>query len=239
VTSSNTSRGQIVAATNFLSFFEVLCASALLFLVTDVFGLQADKGFTIIGSLTLFVTIAIGFQFFDYFTRFIAMILSKLHFKTELDGVENIPGDNPAIFVCTHTAWNDTLLLLGAQRRRMRFFIQQEMDHGHPWVKRLYRMLRVVFITEIEPLQNNEDCLNNIKRTLKRGISVCIFVENQDLLSEIDKLKQSYSFQEILDETGGCSIIPVVIEKGEKHSQAAFFTRFLNKFRVPAAVSFG
>lgn len=239
VTSPNTSRGQIVAATNFLSFFGVLLASGLLFLVTETFGLNADKGFTIVGSLTLLVTAGIGFQFFDYFTRFICMILSNLHFKTKLKGIENIPEDHPSIFVCTHTAWNDTLLLLGAQRRRMRFFIQQEMDHRHPWIKRLYKMLRVVFIPDIETLENNPACLNVVKNTLKKGIAVCIFVENQDLIMEIDKLKQSYSFQEILDESGNYTIIPVVIEKGEKHTQSAFLTRTLNKFRVPAAVSFG
>ena len=238
VTSPNTSRGQIVAATNFLSFFGVLCASALIYLISEVFSFEADKGFTIIGSLTLFVTTAVGFQFFDYLTRFIAMILSKLHFKTKLEGIENIPGDNPAIFVCTHTAWNDTLLLLGAQRRRMRFFIQQEMDHQHHWIKRLYHLLRVVFIPAIEPLENNSACIDMIKNLLMKGSSVCIFVESPDLLKEIEKLKQSYSFQE-LSESGGYSIIPVVIEKGEKQNQSTFITRMLNKFRVPAAVSFG
>lgn len=239
VTSPNTSRGQIVAATNFLSFFGVLCASALLFLVTEVFGFKADKGFTIIGSLTLLVTAVIGFQFFDYLTRFIAMILSKLHFKTKIEGIENIPGDSPAIFVCTHTAWNDTLLLLGAQRRRMRFFIQQEMDHQHRWIKRLYRLLRVVFIPTIEPLENNSVSVNAIKNSLKKGISVCIFVENQDLLLEIDRLEHSSSFQEVQDEIGSYPIIPVFIEKGEKQTQSPFLTRLLNKFRVPAAISFG
>lgn len=239
VTSPNTSRGQIVAATNFLSFFGVLCASGLLFLVTEIFGFKADKGFTIIGSLTLIVTAAIGFQFFDYLTRFIAMILSKLHFKTKIEGLENIPGDLPSIFVCTHTAWNDTLLLLGSQRRRMRFFIQQEMDHQHRWIKRLYRMLRVVFIPTIEPLNSNEGCMDVIKTSLNRGISVCIFVENHDLLSEIDKLKELYSLHEPKDNGVAYSIIPVIIEKGKKQSQAAFLTPLVNKFRVPAAISFG
>lgn len=240
VTSPNTSRGQIVAATNFLSFFGVLCSSGLLFLISEVFGLKADKGFTIVGSLTLLITLFIGFQFFDYLTRFIAMILSKLHFKTESQGVENIPGDSPAIFICTHTAWNDTLLLLGAQRRRMRFFIQQEMDHQHRWIKRLYRLLRVVFIPTIEPLENNAVCVVAIRNSLKRGISVCIFVENPDLLTEVEKFKQSYLFQEIHNEpVSGYPIISVVIEKGEKEKQSPFFTRLLNKFRVPAAISFG
>lgn len=232
VASPHTSRGQIVAATNFLSFFGVLCASALLFLVSEVFGLQADKGFTIVGSLTLMITAGIGWQFFDYLTRFIAMILSKLHFKTNLEGIEHIPDDTPAIFICRHTAWNDTLLILGAQRRRMRFFIQQEMDHRHKWIKRLYRMLRVVFIPDIEPLDMHAACMDVIKSTLKRGISVCIFIENDDLIGEINRFKQAYP--DVI-----YPIIPVVIEKGEKQHQSPFFTRMRNKFRVPAAVSFG
>lgn len=237
VSSPSKSRGQIVAATNFLSFFGVLCASGLLYLITEVFGFNADKGFTVVGSITLLVTIVIGFQYFDYLTRFVAMVLSRLHFQTSFNGVEIIPQDSPAIYVCTHTAWNDTLLMLGAQRRRMRFFIEQEQDH-HLWIKRLYRMLRVVLIPSIEPLENSKLCLTVIKNTLKRGISVCIFVENPLLSKELEKLKDSYSFQEIFEETG-YPIIPVIIEKGEKHSQSRFFTRLLNKFRVPAAISFG
>lgn len=238
VTSPSTSRGQIVAATNFLSFFGVLCASGLLYLITEIFGFNADKGFTIVGIMTLGVAIMIGLKFFDYLTRFIAMILSKLHFRTSFTGTEGIPYNTPALYVCTHTAWNDTLLMLGAQRLRMRFFIEHEQGHTQQWIKKLYRMLHVVMIPSIEPLENNKLCLTVIKNTLKRGISVCIFVENQDLNAEIEKLKHSYSFCEIVDETN-FPIIPVVIEKGEKPERSGFLTRLLKKFRVPAAVSFG
>lgn len=237
IASPNTSRGQIVAATNFLSFFGVLCASGMLYLVSEVFGLKADKGFTIVGSITLAVTVVVGFQYFDYLTRFVAMIMSKLHFKTTVTGDEQIPSDTPAIYVCSHTAWNDTLLLLGAQRRRMRFFIEQEQDH-HRWIKRLYRLLRVVLIPSIEPLENSQFCHAVITNTLKKGISVCIFVENENLGEEIDKLKDSYAFQDILEATN-YPMIPVEIEKGEKNIRSGLFTRMLNKFRVPAAISFG
>ncbi|MEI8365915.1 MAG: MFS transporter, partial [Parachlamydiaceae bacterium] len=210
ITSPSTSRGRIVAATNFLSFFGVLLASGLLFFISDILGLKADKGFTVIGTLTLCVTGLIGYQFFDYFSRFFAMVLSQLHFQTKILGVEHIPDDTPAIYICRHTAWNDTLLLLGAQRRRMRFFIQQEQDHEHRWIHKLYRMLRVVFIPAIDPLENNVVCLTVVKKFLSKGISVCIFVDNDDLIAEIDKLKQSFPFQEIRDEIG-CPIIPVAI----------------------------
>lgn len=236
VASPNKFRGQIVAATNFLSFFGVLCASAMLYLINQVFGLNADKGFTIVGSITLVVTVIVGYQFFDYLSRFVAMILSRLHFQTTFTGLPNIP-DTPAVYVCTHTDWNDTLIMLGAQRRRLRFFIEQEKDHSL-FMKRLYRLLRVVFIPTIEPLEDNHICLAAIKRTLDKGISVCIFVNNEDICEEIEKLKHSFAFTEILNDNQ-YPMIPVAIQKGEKNNPSRYFTRLLKKFRVPAAISFG
>ena len=238
LSSPNTSRGQVIAVTNFFSFVGVLGASALVYLTTEIFGFKADKGFMIMGSLTVIMTSILTFQYFDYLTRFIAMILCKIHFRTTLSGGEHIPYDKPAIYVCTHTAWNDTLLMLGAQRRRMRFFIENEQEHDRRWIHRLYRKLRVILNPAIEPLENNPICLTVIKNSLKKGISVCIFVDNDNLDEEIEKLNSSYSFNDILDETTQ-SIIPVIIEKGEKNNSESMFTRLLRKIRGPAAISFG
>ena len=85
------SRGQIVAATNFMSFFGVLCASGFLYLLSEVLHVSPDKGFAFMGTFTLFVTAIVGFQFFDYLARFFCMILSKLHFRTTFHGTEHIP----------------------------------------------------------------------------------------------------------------------------------------------------
>lgn len=230
-------RGQIVAATNFLSFFGVLCASLLIYLISEVFGLESDKGFTIIGTITLVVTGIFTYQFFDYFSRFIAMVMSRLHFQINFKGRENIP-ECPAVYVCTHTDWNDTLLLLGSQRRRMRFFIEHEKNHS-PMLRRLYHLLRIVLIPTIETLEKNEACLEVIKKTLSKGISVCIFVDNEDVMEEIEKLNHSFAFRKIIEEAN-YPIIPVVIDKGEKHSDLnPFLTRLLRKFRVPASIRFG
>jgi acyl-[acyl-carrier-protein]-phospholipid O-acyltransferase / long-chain-fatty-acid--[acyl-carrier-protein] ligase len=229
-------RGQVVAATNFLSFVGVLLASALIYLNSEVFGLAADKGFTLMGFLASGVTIGFGFQFFDYLARFVCMILSKLHFRTVYVGKDNIP-DCPAIYVCQHTAWNDTLLLLGAQRRRMRFFIEKEKQHSK-WLRRLYGLLRVVFIPPIEPLERNQTCLNAIQTALKKGFSVCIFIDDWNVFKEVEKMHQSAPFQEII-EGANYPIIPVQIEKGDKQFSFAFVHKMLKKFRVPASICFG
>lgn len=226
--------GQVVASSTFLSFFGVLIASGLLYLVSAVFGFPADKGFTILGTITLCVMCLYTYLFFDYLTRFVGMVLSRLHFKIQFEGQENIPSD-PAVYVCTHTAWNDTLLLLGAQRRRLRFFIENEKDHSR-WLKKMYQLLRVVLIPEIESLEHNPECLTAIKNTLNKGISVCIFIDEKDVNREIAKLKHSPIVQEILKET--VPMVLVRIDKSEKNKKVRFFTRLVNKFRVPAAVSF-
>lgn len=236
VASPHDHRGQVIAATNFLSFAGVLLASLLIYLNTALFHLQADKGFTMMGFLTIFVTIAFTFQFFDYLARFIGMILSKLHFKITFDGQDNIPKE-AALYICTHTAWNDTLIILGSQRRRMRFFIEHEHDNRR-FMRKLYRMLRVVFIPDIEPLNKNEECLLKIKKTLKKGISVCIFVDNSDLEQEIKNLQKSYHFREILE--AEFPIIPVRITKADQRpSRLPLKGCFVKKFRVPASISFG
>ncbi len=238
VTSPNNYRGQIVATTNFMSFLGVLCASALMYFVNEVLDYKADKGFAIVANVTLLVTAIIGYQFFDYASRFVAMLLSRLHFKTTLVGKQNIP-DRPAVYVCMHTAWNDTLLILGNQRRRVRFFIKQEQTHSK-WMIKLYRLLRVVMVPAIEPLEDNPMCLSVIRKTLSKGISVCIFVSQDGICKEIETLKHAYAFQQILQENQ-YPLIPVSIEKGEKNKdlKSKFLTRLLDKFRIPAVVSIG
>jgi acyl-[acyl-carrier-protein]-phospholipid O-acyltransferase / long-chain-fatty-acid--[acyl-carrier-protein] ligase len=227
--------GQAVASSTFMGFIGVLCSSGLLYFVSQMLGFKADQGFAILGCITLFVTCVYSYLFFDYIARFVGSILSRLHFKTDFNGEDKIP-NTPALYVCTHTAWNDTLLMLGAQRRRMRFFIENEQDHSK-WLKKMYRLLRVVLIPEIEPLENNGQCLEAIKKTLDKGISVCIFVNDADIDREFNKLKHAHLLQEILDEKQYPMIL-VRIEKGTKQKQPRFFTRLLNKCRVPASMSF-
>ena len=235
VASPKEHRGQVIAATNFLCFFCVLLACGFLYLLSDVLEVRASRGFSVIGFVTLTLGGIIGYQFFDYVTRFVGMVCSRMRFQMTFSGRENIP-ESAAIYICSHTAWNDTLVLLGAQRRRMRFFIEQEQDHNKPWVKRLYRLLRVVMLPEIESLENNPRCLKLLRKALDNGISICIFVENQDVTAETQRLHGI--MREILDQYP-VLVLPVFIDKSEKEKQTRFFPKLYATFRCPTLVTFG
>lgn len=235
VASPNKFRGQIIAATNFLSFTGVLLSSGLIYFISEI-GLDPDRGFSIVGTITLGVSIFLGYQYFDYLSRFVAMILSRLHFSTKVIGEENVP-DRPAVYVCTHTEWNDTLLILGAQRRRIRFFIEREQDHTK-WFRKLYGLLKVAFIPSLESHENNNERIQEIKKALDKGYSVCLFVHNDDLCEELEKLKESTAFQQILH-SNQYPLIPVKIDKGDKEPKSPLWDRLLRKIRIPVQVSIG
>ncbi len=68
VASPKKNRGQVVAATNFLSYVGVLFASITLYVSEEMLGFSPEQGFSIIGTATVFVMILIGYQYFDYLT---------------------------------------------------------------------------------------------------------------------------------------------------------------------------
>ncbi len=236
IASPKETRGQVIGTTNFVGFFGVLLASLCIYFFTELFGLSAEKGFMILGYLTTLMTLVLFYQFFDYVTRFIGMLFSRLHFDITFHGKENIP-DTAAIYICRHTAWNDTLLMLGSQRRRMRFFIEEEKEHTK-WLKRIYKTLRIVHIPSIETFADKVACAQAIEDSLKKGISVCILTNTSNLLREIESLLQSDALATFISESKTAAI-PVTIDKGQKLKSLRYFDNLYKKFRVPASIHFG
>jgi len=229
-------RGQIIAAGSFLSFLGVLFASLLLYLVSEVFGLRADKGFSIIAVLTLLMSAVISYRFFDYFTRFVGKIWSKIYYHVDFLGLEQVPKlqvqSTPSIFVCPHTLTNDLLLLLSSQSRRMRFFFDKSENEEGGKLRKIYRFLRVRI------LETEKKDIRLMRKALRKGISICILVEGTEMEKEVERIRESSLYQK-LNEEFSFPLIPVCIEKEERKKKVSFFRRFTKKFRRSAVVSFG
>lgn len=234
VASPNTIRGQVVATTNFLGFLGVLAASAVVYIIGDVLGLLADKGFTVVGFVTLIVHTCIIYKISDYFVRFLAMIVSRLRFKMHVTGRQVISGREPSLFICNHTGWNDTLLLLGAQHRRIRFFTVEWHNEG-TWLKRLHKMMRIMQVPSIEPIEDNGDLLTEIAQTLRKDVSVCVFVNDNISTKDLNTLKAQYS--DLLLKTP-FNLVMANIDKGEKKVELSIFSRLSQRFRTPASIVF-
>lgn len=113
-------RGQIVAASNFLSFCGVLVAPILLYLFTDILGYGPSQGFLIMGLLILvsvfiMITSLRGF-FFSTFSKFFI----KPFYNLKLD---DVPVENGTTYVMTVPKMSKLYLyLLATHNPRMEFF---------------------------------------------------------------------------------------------------------------------
>lgn len=103
-------RGQIIAAANFLSFFGVLLASFVLWLINDFLGFKAKDGFIVLGCLTLIFNLINTGRLSDlFFSYVVRKILSKFYLF-EID--QTIPGGS--LVVMQKFSWIDALSLFRA-----------------------------------------------------------------------------------------------------------------------------
>lgn len=232
VNSPSVLRGQVIGATNFLSFLFVLFSSLALMLFTDVLGLQIDQSYLVVGSIAALYALFLIYLFFDFMTRFLGMILCRLHFKLEIEGT---PSEEPAIYITPYTAWNDTLLLLGSQRRRVRFFISED---AYSRLQGFYKIFRTIHVPVFAPLENNRACLLHIRKSLKKGFSICLFSTPDKMEELIERMKHSEFFHEMLED-GPYHFIPLHIEKGEKVVSSSFLKKVQKKIHCPAKITFG
>ncbi|SCA63604.1 Uncharacterized protein SCG7086_AX_00050 [Chlamydiales bacterium SCGC AG-110-P3] len=234
VASPNKHRGQIVATANFFGFLGVLFASGILYFISEILVLPADKGFTFLGFLTIGMVVIVTWTIYHHFTRYLGMLFAKLHFRMTVTGTEMVPLDKPSVFICHHTAWNDTLLLLGSQRTPVRFFSEHMYDHS-PMIKRLYKLLRIVSIPSIEFIEDDQKKVHQIYDSLRRGVSVCMFVDTSVRGEDLERI--SFNLKQMLTGTP-YNVLHVELHKGEKITRSSRFQQLLQKVRVPATIRF-
>lgn len=227
-------RGRFVAAGNFLSFCGVLAASGMIYIINDLFALPPDKGFTFIGICTLFIGFLITASIFNPFLRFIGLIISRVLFEIEVVGSDEVPRDEPAVLLCNHTSWYDPILLMGSQRKSIRI-VTHFTEHPSKLHEYFFNLLKPVPINEPEPFFYDPLLLEDIRRTLKQGTSVCVFLDH--LPDKEMREKALKTFKKLL-EGSPFKIVFTKIEKGYPTVKKQLLNRVFDVFRIPAKVTF-
>lgn len=135
--------------------------------------------FLILAAINALVAIYI-FKLLPEFTlRFLAWILSRIMYRREVVGHDNIPRSGGVIVVCNHVSFIDWLVVGGSIRRPTRFV----MDHrifSIPIFSYLFRLGKTIPIApEKEDKAIKELAFARIHEELSRGEVVCIFPEGQ------------------------------------------------------------
>lgn len=172
-------RAKVIAANNiFNALFMVGSAiSGIVFL--SIMELTIPEYFFCLGAMNMVVAIYVYKQLPEFVLRFFIWILSHTIYRVKHQDTDNIPAQGPAVLVCNHVSFMDSLLIAGAVRRPVRFVMDSRIYN----TKGLHWFFKTAQTIPICPQHQDkatyEQAFVSIKQVLDEGEIVCIFPEGK------------------------------------------------------------
>jgi acyl-[acyl-carrier-protein]-phospholipid O-acyltransferase/long-chain-fatty-acid--[acyl-carrier-protein] ligase len=171
-------KGEIIAASNLLSFVGVFLVWPAHYLLAQVAHLTPQAVFLFGGILTLLGTFYTIYLLPDALLRFLFWVATRTLYRIQVMGRNNIPERGGALFVCNHLSFIDAMFLLASGDRPVRF-IMYKHNYDLPWIRPFARSMGVIPISsEMRPRELIQS-LRTAAEAIQAGEVVCIFAEGQ------------------------------------------------------------
>ncbi|MFV2069966.1 MAG: MFS transporter, partial [Pirellulales bacterium] len=172
-------RGQVLAASNFLTFAGILLSAGIFM------GLRADLGtgaplfssreiFLLCGLCTVPVFAYIVWLIPQASIRFVVWLATHTIYRVRVWQRENLPEEGGALLVANHVSWLDGLLLLVTSSRPVRILIHADWIEGR-WARWLARTMGAIPIKATPKAASA--AIRSARKSLSNGELVCIFPE--------------------------------------------------------------
>lgn len=171
-------RGKVLAASSFVNWVGILIAAGLTYLFSGPLQMTAAQGFSVMGLITLLLTLGTIHYLPDFLLRFVALAAMHLLYRIRIDGKHNVPLEGPALLVANHVSWIDALLLVATQTRRIRFVMDRSI-YQTPALTWLFRLMGVIPVSAKDGVAGFKEFLRATKQVLDKGYLVCIFAEGE------------------------------------------------------------
>ncbi|MDP3980338.1 MAG: acyl-[ACP]--phospholipid O-acyltransferase, partial [Chlamydiota bacterium] len=238
--SPNDSKGRMIAATNFFSFCAMILSSVVLWLLSDLIGLNPAMIFLVMGLLSFFVITYICRLLPDFLMRFVVWLLTHIFYRIRIIGKEHIPKTGGALLVCNHVSFIDGFLIMASMPRFVRFLVYRDY-YEMKFLRPLFAIMKAIPISENDPPKKIIESLTAAREALNRGELVCIFAEGE-ITRTGNILKFNNGFEQVMKRTQA-PIIPVHLDRvwGSifSYKNKKFFYKVPEKIPYPVTVSFG
>jgi acyl-[acyl-carrier-protein]-phospholipid O-acyltransferase/long-chain-fatty-acid--[acyl-carrier-protein] ligase len=167
-------------------------------------------------------------------------VLSHTLYKLRVHGSDNVPSQGAALLVCNHVSHIDALLVLAAQKRRIRFVIWAPYLRV-PFLRWFLRLGNVIPIDSSAGPRALLQSLRSASEALKQGEVVCIFAEGG--ITRTGFLMPFHRGFEQIVKRSPAPIIPVCLDNvwGSIFSYygGRFFWKLPLRLPYPVSVAFG
>ena len=176
IRSSESHRARIIAANNIVNaLFMVVGAGAAAGLLAG--GLSIPVLFGVAALCNAVVAIYIYRLVPEFLIRFVVWLLVHSLYRLEKKGMESIPDEGPALLVCNHVSYVDSLVITAACRRPIRFVIDRRF-FAMPVLSFLLTQGRAIPIAaDGDETIPDEGTLAEIRAALAAGELVAVFPE--------------------------------------------------------------
>ena len=128
------------------------------------------------GSAALLLAAAIAVFHYFFLVRVPLWLLTHTVYRVRSHGMEQIPATGPALLVSNHVSFIDAIVILAAQRRKVRFLVWAPFL-GMPVLRVILRIARVIPIDSRSGPRAIIQSLRTASDALAQGEVVCIFAE--------------------------------------------------------------
>lgn len=235
-------RGRIFATANYVDTLGMLLAAFAYYVFgATIFRLPEDKILALFGLVTVGITIYALKKLPIFFFRVFNFLLTRISYRINVHGLENIPDKGGVILVPNHVSYIDGLLIWAACRKRnISFMIYHKLYHLKifNW---LFKILRYIPVYEGRRVKESLDIA---KEHLKKGGTICIFPEGEltrtgsmlPFRRGVEKLIESIQSKDV-------PIIPVYIDQiwGSifSYERGRFFFKIPHEFPSKISITFG
>jgi len=157
-----------------------LCAVALPIAGAVAFALSGSAAVFAILALCSFLIAASAYRHEAHLTlRFLTWLLIHSFYRVGKKGFEHIPRTGPAVLVCNHVSFIDSVIIMAAVRRPIRFVMDHRI-HQTPVVGFIFRHSRTIPIaTAKEDPAMKEAAFEEVARALRNGELIGLFPEGR------------------------------------------------------------
>ena len=172
-------RARIIAVNNIMNAIFMVSGSLLSIFLLSVAGIGIPLLLLSLILLHTGVTAFIFQQVPVFLLRFLAWLLSHSLYRVSHSGLDQIPEHGPALIVCNHVSYVDSLLLGGAVRRPIRFIMDHEI-YQVPGLNLLFRVSETIPIAGRKAdAAAYDNAMREIAAALEAGDLLCIFPEGR------------------------------------------------------------
>ena len=235
-----TKKGEMLALANLLSFVGVFLASGAHYLLAQQFQFSPRKIFLVGGVLTFVGAIYALFLLPDALIRFLLWVFTKTIYRISIEGRDNIPERDGALFVCNHVSFVDAPLLMAATDRQIRFIMHRDY-YERWWVKPFTKILGIIPVASDLGPRELIKSLQTAGDSIRAGEVVCIFAEGR--ITRTGELNEFQRGSERIMKNVDAPIVPIALigvwGSIFSYERGKFFWKWPRHIFYPVTVRFG